>query len=313
MDLTPIAIYQGVFDQGTIFLSIFTAFAFEGAFSPFQNRGKVARVQVMNAERPNGTVEETTPFPESKFPGLDTVIWRYVSIPSLVAMLQTSEVPFTRVDQFRDQHEAVISRPTLRRVIEEVQQRAEEQGMPIMGGKPLPDDVRRAIVTKVQKDLWEQQRKDFFVNCWHANAIESMAMWDLYSNKGVAIRSTVERLLLAFEGQAQACWVTYVDHGAEEVDDIWPFLFKRREYHHEHEIRAYLKPERRADDSGLELLHVRVKCNLPGLIEEVRLAPGSPDWLHETVRRLLSDYDLSDIPLVRSQADQLPDFFSELT
>jgi ribosomal protein S10 len=114
----------------------------------------------------------------------------------------------------------VISRPTLRRVIEEVQQRAEEQGMPIMGGKPLPDDVRRAIVTKVQKDLWEQQRKDFFVNCWHANAIESMAMWDLYSNKGVAIRSTVERLLLAFEGQAQACWVTYVDHGAEEDASI---------------------------------------------------------------------------------------------
>ena len=145
-----------------------------------------------------------------------------MSIPSLTAMLQTSELLFTRVDQFSDQLEAALSLPTLRRVMAEMQQRAKEQGMDQIEGHPISDELTRDLIIQALRAITDQDRKETFANCWHANDTESIAMWELYSNRGVAIRSKVGLLQLSLEEPVMVCRVTYVDHASEEVDDVRP-------------------------------------------------------------------------------------------
>lgn len=166
-----------------------------------------------------------------------------------------------------------------------------------------------------QRQYMDSVRKRNFVNCWHANANESVAMWDLYSKRGVAIRSKAGYLGHAHNlPKMLVGQVNYVDHLSDEVNDLMPFLFKRMEYQHEREIRAFIPQQReiRVDESGQELLYVPVKYDLHTLIDEVRVAPGTSSWLFSTVQQLLQTYGLPEVPCNRAEADQLPDFMAEL-
>jgi hypothetical protein len=60
-------------------------------------------------------------------------------------------------------------------------------------------------------------RKTFAINCWHENRSESVAMWSLYTTEGhgIAIQSTVGRLMESFRSNARAVnigRVFYEDH-----------------------------------------------------------------------------------------------------
>ena len=243
------------------------------------------------------------------------VIWRYMSIPAFVSLLQTGELIFTRVDQFSDQHEGVISRPTLERVIAQSHEAAQEHFKDSLEKKRLTHEKLWRFVLDMHKDSMEHSRKRAFVNCWHANESESVAMWDLYSKNGVAIRSSAVDLIMgSLPTRTLFCQVKYVDHLSEEVNDLWPFLFKRREYAHESEYRAFLEMPREIllDAVGNEVHHIPVKYDLCRLIHEVRVAPGIPSWTFKAVQTLLTTYGLSEVPCNRAQADQLPDFLAEI-
>jgi hypothetical protein len=83
------------------------------------------------------------------------------------------------------------------------------------------------------------------ISCWHENQTESDAMWALYAgrNAGIAVKSTVTRVLEAFASSERVmsiAKVTYDTAGTLSAltsgvyDSI---LIKRHAFHHENEVR----------------------------------------------------------------------------
>jgi hypothetical protein len=213
--------------------------------------------------------------------------------------LQTKALIFTRLDQFRDQHEAALSKPTYERVLAEDVQAMRSDLMTTLRGESLSDDLIRELAASVIADLQEETRQETFVNCWHVNASESLAMWELYGGKGIAIRSTVRDLLMATKREILVCKVAYVDHRSDVISDFWPFLFKRRIYAYEQEARAFFEEKRpKPRRASLHPARIPVSCTLDALIQEVRLAPGSRDWFYETVGTVLKTYGLPHVPVI---------------
>jgi hypothetical protein len=46
---------------------------------------------------------------------------------------------------------------------------------------------------------YEEAQEDFYANCWHMNDFESYLMWKAYADRGVALRTTYERVQGAFD------------------------------------------------------------------------------------------------------------------
>src|ERR1700722_5938005 len=88
----------------------------------------------------------------------DAIIWRYIGIEKLLALLNLKSLYFCRLDRMRDPWEGHWPKP-LRKAIERSF---------VAGG-----------VVDVGDAFW-QLRKTMFVNCWHESPYESAALWDQY-------------------------------------------------------------------------------------------------------------------------------------
>jgi len=212
-------------------------------------------------------------------------------------------------------------------------------------------------------------REITYISCWHNKGYESAAMWSKYGNHdgAIAVETTVENLrnaVAAAEHNIHLAKVEYTvfneDHRDEEEDDISdidpeelnrkfllthedshtfaPFLYKRKSFDYEDEIRAiiqkpsyadsadeedalpiriqtedgwkYIKDDKDPDRNGVEP-HVLVNQ----LIDKIHVSPGSPGWILKTVREAVKAKDrLPDTDdevnsfVVESQLDANPVF-----
>ena len=92
-------------------------------------------------------------------------------------------------------------------------------------------DIRNRGTISLRNELRENARKYYdyllkrtYLNCWHINRVENHLMWASYLDKrpGVAVRTTVERLLKCFEtvdDQMFLIPVEYVDHGSAPLNE----------------------------------------------------------------------------------------------
>src|SRR6266704_1536349 len=110
---------------------------------------------------------------------LDSPIWRYVDIAKFLDLLSTSQHYFARADNLSD---------------------------PFEGSWPLLGiERRRKRYTEDSEATFNYAGREFvggtYLNCWHLSPHESAAMWNLYSgaSKGIAIRSTCQRIIDAFQ------------------------------------------------------------------------------------------------------------------
>lgn len=109
-----------------------------------------------------------------KTPPDDTTLWRYLSLESLVAMLYTRRIHFTRLDKFQDPWEGTWPQPILDAFA----------GAPADGVRQILDETRTSV----------------HVNCWHESNYESAALWDIYSGSaGIAIQSSVGQVKVAID------------------------------------------------------------------------------------------------------------------
>ncbi len=116
-------------------------------------------------------------FPGAQKPSDDSTIWRYIDFTKFVSMLEDKALFFCRADLLGDPFEGFLPQSTI--------------------DFYFPPDVETKVAGQANKDrkmVAKIARQNVFVNCWHANEHESAAMWHLYSDKGVAIRSTFGRL-----------------------------------------------------------------------------------------------------------------------
>jgi hypothetical protein len=87
------------------------------------------------------------------------------------------------------------------------------------------------------------------LNSWHINEYESAAMWKLYleSDEGIAIQSTLGRLNKSLKDTKETIFIgkiKYIDYEKESIPEsnqYYPFLYKRKSFEYEKELRLFLK------------------------------------------------------------------------
>jgi hypothetical protein len=173
------------------------------------------------------------------------------------------------------------------------------------------------------RDTYRMNSLIMYVNCWHMNEHESLAMWRLYSREGIAIRSTYQRLVNSFVGDGDDVLVGQVFYRdprnsarpENPGNTLAPVLRKGMSYEYERELRAIT--DRKPPDwtSGSfpydeykdkQPKGVYADVVLDTLLERVYVAPGRPAWFKELVASVTAKYGL-ELPIVTSSLDERPD------
>ena len=200
----------------------------------------------------------------------------------------------------------------------------ELEGAPPRLPRSATDDERRSAFASHQ-----QARRSAFVNCWYMFRDESSAMWKLYGNQGVAIRTNYAMLVgsidrrephdpLNCHAEKRDGIVEYVDpRPTSRAANPWycidSVLRKRHWYQHEREFRlihfdGFLGsgPLSLGGELNPPLKGKWASCSLDKMISAVTVAPNSPAYLEEVVREVCRRFELSQKVVRRSQIEERP-------
>lgn len=153
----------------------------------------------------------------------DTVIWRYVDLEKMLAMLCTRQLHLTRLDKLQDPWEGAWPTAMAERL----------------------SGVQPPVVGDGFKAMLPLPRISVYVNCWHISDHESAALWDQYGKSaGFAIKSSMRALLEALTPSSGLIVgaVSYVDYSEPLPDGEFPVILrssflKRKSFSHEQEVR----------------------------------------------------------------------------
>lgn len=239
------------------------------------------------------------PLPLVDEPARSDVLWRYYDLAKFVSLLDQRALYLARADTLGDIFEGAY---------------------PSAKASHHNPDVREAAHLLA---LRQRARKEQFVSCWHQNEWESMAMWELYASRaaGIAIRTTYGQLYDAIDENALTEYeslfftrVRYLDYDREsfeshraQYDLLTAFFHKSRSFEHEREVRIVL-PGPLMEDTKLEttMVGVYLPVDLKPLIDTVYVAPAAPPWFEDVVRAVLSKWEMTSVPVVRSALSQKP-------
>jgi hypothetical protein len=182
--------------------------------------------------------------------------------------------------------------------------------------KPLnvPYDIQqqKEMHSRINRD----ERQIFFINCWHFNEHESSAMWKIYSkeDEGIAIQTTFKRLCSSFKEFDRIIWigkVKYIDYSKEDIPDtnsLNKFLYKRKSFEYESEIRAIIQPldpelkipyhmldgiNTILEKQGRYKKGIDVDVDLNCLIDKIYVSPTSEEWYIDLVKAITAKYQLN--------------------
>lgn len=199
----------------------------------------------------------------------DTIVWKYMDLSKFLDLLLSRRLFMARSDKFEDQYEGTFSEPTFEEM------------------KKLSADNPEFL------QYYKTHREKVVVSSWHINEYESYAMWQIFTktNEGLAICSTVGRLQQALETELNLEQfigeVNYIDYKKEYIpfdDAFFPFLFKRKSFQYEREIRII------SDLSPLDLYindGVKINVDISKLIDKIYIHPKSENWYKKLVIDLL--------------------------
>lgn len=209
-------------------------------------------------------------------------VWRYMDFTKFVSLLDKKAIYFSRADKLSDKFEGSLSITTIseRKNIYTARGWTDWEGL-----------------SMERTRMFQNSRREIFLNCWYMNQYESAAMWKLYvkNNEGIAIRSTFARLRDSFFPTSQEIFlgkVKYVDYQNCLIDEdniFYAYMHKRQSFEYEHELRAGLikRFEGAAPPAGLY-----IPCNLDALVEAVYVSPESSSWFKDLVVSILDKYAL---------------------
>jgi hypothetical protein len=203
----------------------------------------------------------------------DTVVWKYLDLSKFLDLLMSRKLFMSRSDKFEDQYEGTFSEPTFEEM------------------KKLSADNPEFL------KYYKTHREKVVVSSWHINEYESFAMWQIFTgnSEGLAIRSTVNRLQKALGPENNFDQyigeVNYIDYKKEYIpfdDAFFPFLFKRKSFQYEREIRIIsdLSTHDISINDG-----VKINVNIEQLIEKIYIHPKSENWYKRLVIELLKQLD----------------------
>jgi hypothetical protein len=204
----------------------------------------------------------------------DTAVWKYLDLSKFLDLLISRKLFMSRSDKFEDQYEGTFSEPTF----EEMKKLAQDN----------PEFLR----------YYKSRREKVVISSWHINEYESFAMWQIFTGnyEGLAIRSTVRRLQEALKPEKQFGQyigeVNYIDYKKEYIpfdDAFFPFLFKRKSFQYERELRIItdVTPSAMTINDGL-----KIPVDIHQLIEKIYIHPKSENWYKRLVTELLKQLGL---------------------
>jgi len=222
-------------------------------------------------------------------------LWRYIELSKLMYLLESSMLHFCRADLYRKEDPFEGTFPKLEY-----------------------EYLIKRIGEAETRNLFEITSKDTFLNCWHLNDSESLAMWKLYSqmDKGVAILTDVDSFKDSFSLTDKKIFsgiIQYIDyetdlfyspskHNYSALNGFTAFIHKRNIYKYENEYRAVC-----TDSKGKDKLGISVSTDVSKLIKNIIVAPNSSDWLFDLIKNFTNKY-YNSIEVRHSSFDLEPHF-----
>ncbi len=203
----------------------------------------------------------------------DKVVWKYFTLDKFMDLLFRSSLYFTRADLLEDKLEGASS-------------------------KYLSDGRLANQTLESKSDV--QDQKIAYVNCWHGNEYEDIAMWKIYGDRGVAVQSTYSRLkesITVTEKKSPYIGeVQYIDHTHDCIPNqygAWSIIFdkfmhKSRCYAFEKEVRLVTTVFGSAQ-YGTNGLHISI--NLNKLILKVIISPFLMDWQYKNIVKFVGNFN----------------------
>nr|WP_309755518.1 hypothetical protein [Flavobacterium sp.] len=199
----------------------------------------------------------------------NTVVWKYLDLSKFLDLLLSQKLFMSRSDKFEDQYEGTFSEPTF----EEIKKLSIDN----------PDFL----------NYYKTHREKVAISSWHINEYESFAMWQIFTqnSEGLAIQSTIGRLQEALAPEINFNQyigeVNYIDYKKEHIpfDDLFfPFLFKRKSFQYEGEVRILTD----IGDSTVKINEgLKINVDINALIEKIYIHPKSENWYKNLVIQLV--------------------------
>jgi hypothetical protein len=185
-------------------------------------------------------------------------------------------------------------------------------------GSPAPQYLRQHYFNFIYRTR--------FAWCWFHSHRESAAMWSVYGNQGVAIKTDIGKINTVLEKAGRDFIygkMTYIDFNDRfdfdpSANDLHvrlllrPFFLKRKEYESENEVRFVTAAAEREERGGILLK------NLPprDWISAIRLWPGLTNdeekSLCKTIRKMMPDVDCQRSNLFVGPTGDLADTFQDM-
>lgn len=239
------------------------------------------------------------------FPKPGTVMCRYMDVTKFLSLLSTNTLFFCRIDKLEDHFEGRTAKGNfhIRYVANKY--------LNFNNETPTEEEV----LARVQElyDFDEKVREVTCVCCWNKFVHESAALWKIYSDfgKGIMIKSTIERVLRAFEKTIEPVRVSevqYTNYRTGSIPDFntaFPITHKQDAYNYEQEVRLIYEIDGPqigktfdwANQPIQEGKSLRVDVNL--LIEEIIVAPFAPNWFKSLIEDVCSRYSIK-VPISKS-------------
>lgn len=229
-----------------------------------------------------------------------TVLWRYVSLAELLDLLDSRALHLTRADRLPP---TGINRES-------------HVFLSVMAGVSAEE-------ARISFDLMQAAQSTIFASCWYESGSDRHQRWQTLggSTGQIAIRSTADGLQQALSQASQQVHlsrVQYIDFQAVAVPGggiFHPALHKQRAMSEEREVRVLLEQHGAKPSSPGPVRGVEVDIDIWSLIDGVRVAPRSADWLGELVLRLTERYGLRFEPNpaeAMPKTERRPAFFDDV-
>ncbi|HRL70933.1 MAG TPA: hypothetical protein PLH20_01645 [Flavobacterium sp.] len=199
----------------------------------------------------------------------NTIIWKYLDLSKFLDLLMSEKLFMSRSDKFEDQYEGTFSEPTF----EEIKKLSIDN----------PDFL----------NYYKTHREKVAISSWHINEYESFAMWQIFTqnSEGLAIQSTIgrlqESLVLETNFKQYIGEVNYIDYKKEHIpfdDMFFPFLFKRKSFQYEGEVRLITD----IGDSNIKINEgLKINVEINRLIGKIYIHPKSENWYKNLVIQLV--------------------------
>lgn len=198
----------------------------------------------------------------------DVILWKYMSLDKFIYLISENKLYFCRIDKFEDDRECTLT--TIDKKIFRYNEKA--------------------------KYYWERERTRYFISCWIKANNELALMWNTYGKKGIAIKTTVGKLIESLSEDTQhdiyiSC-VNYIDYKKESSQATGKALnalripmTKRNFFEQEKEVRLLYCDYNNKNEIGHSL-----DINTKALIEGIKVYPNAPRYFIDIVNMELDRF-----------------------